>query len=73
MAETWVDAPRNEMPLPNTWDSLSFNGLLDVKNQVLDKIHTARGNQMYLKALNDALARLDGLIAVKLADPRGAA
>lgn len=73
MSETWVDTPRNEMPAPNTWDSLTFNGLLDVKNQMLDKIHIARGKPMYLKALNDALARLDALIEVKLADPRGAA
>jgi hypothetical protein len=71
MSETWVDVPRVEMAPPNTWHTLPLNALLDVKNQLLDKMHMARGKPMYLKPLNEAMARLDVLIAQKLLDPRG--
>jgi len=71
MSETWVDTPRNELPRPDTWSTLPLNSLLDVKNQLLDKIYLARGKPMYLKPLNEAMARLDHIIQIKLNDPRG--
>jgi hypothetical protein len=73
MSETWVDTQRVEMVPPNLWHTLSLNGLLDTKNQLLDKLNMARGKPMYQKPLNEALARLDLLISVKLNDPRGGA
>lgn len=71
MSESWVDVPTNEMASPDTWHTMSLNALLDVKNQLLDKLYIARGRALYVKPLNDAMAKLDELIAVKLADPRG--
>jgi hypothetical protein len=71
MSETWVDTPRVEMVPPNLWHTLTMTGLLEVKNQLMDKIYIARGKPLYLKPLNDALARLELLISVKLNDPSG--
>lgn len=71
MSEAWVDQPSVQMALPTTWHTLSLDHLLETKNQLLSKIHIARGNQLYLKPLNRAMAELDALIAAKLADPRG--
>jgi len=71
MSEMWVDEQRTQMAPPNTWHTLSLPHLLETKNQLLDKVYMARGNQMYLKSLNSALERLELLIAAKLADPRG--
>jgi hypothetical protein len=73
MSETWVDVPRVEIPPPATWSGLTLNQLLDVKNQLLDKIYMARGKQAYLKPLNMAMQKLEVLIAQKMNDPRGGA
>ena len=71
MSETFVDQPTNPIAPPETWHELSYNQLLDTKTQLLNKVYLARGNPMYLKPLNTALARLEELIAAKLQDPRG--
>lgn len=71
MLETFVDVPKNPMALPETWGSLSYNQLLETKTQMMEKIYLARGKPMYLKPLNEALARLDALIEARLNDPRG--
>lgn len=71
MSGYWVDAPRGEMASPNTWSTLNLSQLLDVKNQLLDKIYMARGKPTYLKPLNEAMAKLDAMISQKLNDPRG--
>lgn len=71
MSETFVDVPKNAMALPAVWPSLSYNQLLETKTQLMEKIYLARGKPLYLKPLNEALARLDALIDAKLNDPRG--
>jgi hypothetical protein len=71
MSEYWVDVPKVEMAPPNTWHTLSLNQLLEVKNQLLDKIYMSKGKAMYLKPLNEALQRLEVLLAQKMNDPRG--
>lgn len=71
MSETWVDKQTVEIPAPTTWGTLNLNQLLEVKNQLMNKIYMAGNNQLYLKPLNTALANIDMLIAKKLADPRG--
>jgi hypothetical protein len=65
MSESWVDVPKNEIPHPSTWNTLSTNALLDVKNQLLNKLAMARGKPMYLTALNNSLAQLDAIISAK--------
>lgn len=69
--EMWVDAPQVQMALPAVWPELSYNQLLETKNQLLEKIWLAQGKPTYLKPLNEALVRLDALISAKLNDPRG--
>ena len=71
MSDNWVDAPRTEIPPPATWPTLSFNQLLEVKNQLLDKMYMARGKPMYLNPLQAAMQKLEVLIAQKMNDPRG--
>lgn len=71
MSETWVDVPTVQIAAPDTWHTMSLNHLIETKNQILDKIHMAKGNQVYIKPLNSALQRLDALIAQKLNDPLG--
>lgn len=71
MSETFVDVPKNAIPAPETWEALSYNQMLEVKTMIMDKMHLARGNQLYLKPLSLALARLDDLLTKKLNDPRG--
>lgn len=66
MTSGWVDEQRVEMPPQNTWGTLSFNQLVDVKNLLLDKIYLAQGRPMYLIPLQKALNQLDALIAVKM-------
>jgi hypothetical protein len=66
MTSGWVDEQRVEMPPQNTWSTLSFNQLVDVKNLLLDKIYLAQGRPMYLIPLQKALNQLDALIAVKM-------
>lgn len=71
MSEYWVDVPKVEMTPRSAWGTLGLNGLLEAKNQLLDKLHMARGNQAYLLPLNAALQELEALIAQKMSDPRG--
>lgn len=71
MSETFVDVPKNPMPTPDTWHTLSYNHLLETKTQLMEKIYLARGKPLYLRPLNSALERLDALISAKLNDPRG--
>lgn len=71
MSETWVDQQTVEIIPPTQWHTLNLNQLTEVKNQLMNKVYMARGNQMYLKPLNRAIAELDVLITRKLADPRG--
>lgn len=66
MTSGWVDEQRVEMPPQNTWSTLSFNQLVDVKNLLLDKIYLAQGRPMYLIPLQKALNQLDALIAIKM-------
>ena len=71
MSENWVDVPRVEIAAPSTWQNMTLNQLLDVKQQLLDKIFMAKGKQMYLTPLNTAMQHLEVLIAQKMNDPRG--
>lgn len=71
MSETFVDVPKNSILAPEMWSSLSYNQMLEVKTQIMDKMQLAHGNQLYLKPLARALATLDELLAQKLNDPRG--
>jgi hypothetical protein len=71
MSETFVDQPSAQLAQADTWHKLSYNQMLDVKNQLLSKVFMARGNQAYLKPLNTALQRIEVMLAAKLNDPRG--
>jgi len=72
MSESWVDTPQVEIPAPHTWDTLSLNNLIDVKNQLLNKQSMARGAPAYVSAINDSLAQLEQIISEKSSDSRGA-
>lgn len=71
MSEIWVDQQVTEMVPAAQWHTLNLNQLVETKNLLMNKIYMASGKQIYLKPLNAALAELDGMIAKKLADPRG--
>jgi len=71
MSDYWVDTPRNEIPPPNTWPTMSMTQLLEVKNQLLDKMYMAKGKPMYLAPLQSAMQKLEVPIAQKMNDPRG--
>lgn len=71
MSEYWVDAPKAEIPPPDSWPSMNMSQLLEVKNMLLDKIYMARGKPMYLNPLNAALQKVEVLLAHKMNDPRG--
>lgn len=72
MSEYWVDQPKVEMARPDTWHTLSMNQLLEVKQQLLDKMYMAQGKALYVKPLQMAMQRLEVLIHQKMNDPRGA-
>ena len=65
----WVDQQRVELPPPADWEKLNLDQLIDVKNKLLDKVFMAKGNQAYLKPLNEALKRVEALITLRLNDP----
>lgn len=71
MSEMWVDVPRNEIPPPQTWPTMSLNQLLEVKNMLMDKMYMAKGKPMYMQPIQRALQNVEVLIAQKMNDPRG--
>lgn len=67
----WVDQQETPMVPADKWPGLSYNQMLDTKNQLLNKLSMARGNPAYTKPIGEALKRIEVLLAAKLNDPRG--
>jgi hypothetical protein len=65
--EYFVDVPRNSYIAPaDTWDQLSVNQLIEVKNNLTDKFFSFQSNPAVAKPLAAAIQRVDALISLRL-------
>lgn len=71
MNSYWVDESKKQMHQPSTWHTLNLDQLIETKTLLLNKMQLVRGKPEYLKPLNTALARLEGLIREKTLNPHG--
>lgn len=65
--EMFVDEPKQVIPPADTWEGLSVNQLIDAKNALTTRSFQYRNNAAVLKPLHAGIARLDALIAKRLA------
>lgn len=63
--ETFVDAPREIIAPPHTWDDLSIPQLYSTKSQLQDKLWSFHNNAPIAASLKQALVRIDAVIASK--------
>jgi hypothetical protein len=71
MAEIFTDVSTNAIPRIDTWNTLSYDGLIDVRNKLLNKQFIAGRNKIYLQSINSSLAILENLLQEKLNNSRG--
>jgi len=63
MSERFVDEAEKPIPPMNTWDTLSINQLIDVKNQLEDKLWTFRAQPVIAGTLKRSIDSITKLIA----------
>ena len=61
--EYFVDQAEKPIPPKDTWSELNFNQLLEVQQQLEDKLWAFSKNPLISKTLNEALTELRALIA----------
>jgi hypothetical protein len=59
----FVDEQQVQLPHPSTWEELNTNQLIDIKNQLINKILIAKKVPAYQVPLQKALAQIEGLIS----------
>jgi hypothetical protein len=64
--EYFVDVPKNPIPPADTWNELSVNQLIDVKNSMTTRMFQYHNHPAMLKPLQAAIAKLDALISQRL-------
>lgn len=65
--EMFVDELTTVIPTADTWEGLSINQLIEVKNDLTSKAFAFRNNPAIIKSLHAGIGRLDALIAKRLA------
>lgn len=61
--ERFVDEAEKPIPPKNTWDQLSVNEMIDVKNQLEDKLFTFGNNPAIAKVLRQGIEQITALIS----------
>lgn len=64
--EVFVDVPKQAIPPADTWEGLSVNQLIEVKNNLTTRAFQYTNNPAMLKPLRAGILRLDDLIARRL-------
>ncbi len=67
--EVFVDVPKQVIPPAETWEGLSVNQLIEVKNELTSRLFQYQSNPAMVKPLQQGIARLDALISKRLAAP----
>lgn len=65
--EYFADVPTQPIPPADTWETLSVNQLIEVKNILTTRYYAFQGQPAIAKTLTTSIGRLDGLIARRLA------
>ncbi len=65
--EYFVDAPAQPIPTADTWETLSVNQLIEVKNALTSRYYAFQNQPVIAKTLTSSIGRLDALIAKRLA------
>lgn len=61
--ERFADEAEKPIPPKNTWDELSLNELIDVKNQLEEKLWSFGGNPTIAKALRQGVEQITAMIS----------
>lgn len=64
--EYFVDVPSQPIPPADTWDTLSVNQLIEVKNTLTNRLYAFNGQPAIAKTLTTSIGRLDQLLASRL-------
>ena len=62
--ERFVDETEKPIPPKNTWDELSLNEMIDVKNQLEEKLFAFGKNPTIAKALRQGVDHITMLISL---------
>lgn len=65
--EYFTDVPTQPIPPAETWETLSVNQLIEVKNTLTTRYYAFQNQPTIAKTLTSSIARLDGLISKRLA------
>ena len=65
--EMFVDTPTQPVPPADTWEGLSVNQLIEIKNTLTTRAFQYQSNPTMLKPLHAGIQRVDALIAKRLA------
>jgi hypothetical protein len=63
--EYFVDEAPKPIPAKDTWETLSINQLIDVSNQLQEKLYVFRRQPALAKHLETALTEVQALISVR--------
>ena len=63
--EYFVDEGTKPIPPAETWDNLSVNQLIDVQNQLYEKMFAFRQNPVIQARLSEGLQKVQALIALR--------
>lgn len=67
--EIFTDVPQQPIPSADTWEGLSVNQLIEVKNALTTRFYQYQNNPAMVKSLQAGISCLDALIAKRLAAP----
>ena len=65
--EYFVDVPTQPVAPADTWETLSVNQLIETKNTLTSRLYAFHNQPTIAKTLTVSIARLDQLIASRLA------
>ena len=65
--EYFADVPTQPIPPADTWETLSVNQLIEVKNALTNRFYAFQNQPTIAKTLTASIGRLDALIARRLA------
>ena len=67
--ETFVDVPTIQIPDKSTWNTLSIDALISVKNTLFDRLYMCGDKTEMIKFFKANIDEVDVLISAKLNPP----
>ena len=64
--EYFVDQVEKPIPSQDKWPELSVSELIDVKNQIADKMYSFQGQAVIQKVLAEAYKRISAMLGEKV-------